>query len=87
MVSHYGVVGLGVFHPSKLSFIVLSTPLTFIEEGNFAPLPQTTLGKVWKSFGLSQLGIKMLLASSGKRPGVTLNILQYRTAPSPHNRE
>lgn len=39
-----------------------------------------TFGKVWRTFGLSLLGV--LLLSGGRRSGMLLNVLQHSTAPT-----
>lgn len=38
--------------------------------------PQERTVAVWRHFGLSQLGVRVLLASGGSRWGVLLNVLQ-----------
>lgn len=69
------------FCPFYLSFIMSLTPQMLFKEGDFAPLPQRTLGEVWRHFWLSQLRVKTLLASSRQRTGMTLNMLQYTGQP------
>lgn len=54
----------------------------FSNRGNF--VPQKTFGNIWRYF-LSQLGDReLLLATSGERPSILLNIL--RCTGQPHSK-
>lgn len=53
-------------------------------KGDFAP--HGTHGNGWRCFWLSKLGWRGLPASSGRRPGVLLNVLRYTGQPPTENK-
>ena len=53
-----------------------------LNQGWFSPIPQVKFSNVWLHFQFSQLGGRMQLTSTGWKPGMLLDILQY-TGQSP----